>query len=243
MKKAAVLLIVLSLMAGCTYSKSSVENEDKPMQEQKTEKSQDNKNQKILIAYFSWADNTIVEDEESSIASALQHYESVGDEVAGEDAISSASIIQPGNVSRMASWIQEDIGGDLFSIQTMEPYPSNYDECLERASDEKAEDARPELKEKVENINAYDTVFIGYPNWWYTVPMPVLTFIEENNLADKNIILFCSHGTGGLARSVEDIQKALPDSAQLETNVIGIYRGDILKSKETISKWLQEIGF
>lgn len=96
---------------------------------------------KILIAYFTWADNTVVEDADAAIQSALSHYESVGDNAEYEevDAVSSASVIQPGNVARLAAWIQEETGGSMFSIQVTEPYSSDYDECLDRAADEKAE--------------------------------------------------------------------------------------------------------
>lgn len=241
MKKFLSLLVLLSLITITSCSKQ--ETQDTSPSTQAEEQQSVSTSDRILIAYFSWADNTIVEDEEGSIESALQHYESVGDRTSESDAVSSASILQPGNVSKMATWIQEEIGGDVFSIQVRAPYPSNYDECLDRAADEKAEDTRPALKEKVSNMEDYDTVFIGYPNWWYSVPMPILTFIEENDLSNKNIVLFCSHGTGGLARSVEDIQNALPDTVHLEENVIGIYRSDINHSKEDIIQWLNEIGY
>lgn len=101
------------------------------------------------------------------------------------DAVSSASVVQPGNVAQMAGWIQQEIGGDLYSIQVKEPYSSDYDECMDRASKERADQARPELIGQVENLDAYDTVMIGYPNWWSGVPMPVLSFIENNNLSGK----------------------------------------------------------
>ena len=106
-----------------------------------------------------------------------------------------------GNVQELAGWVQEETGGDLFSIQVTDPYPSDWDACLERANEERGEDARPELTSSVENLDAYDTVFLGYPNWWYGVPMALLTFLEENDLSGKQVYLFCSHGTGGLADS------------------------------------------
>lgn len=181
---------------------------------------------KILIAYFTWADNTVVENP-------------AGVDV---DATTSASVLPPGNVARMASWIQEEVGGDLFSIQVEEPYSSDYDECLDRAADEKAQKARPKLASAVENMDDYDVVFLGYPNWWYSVPMAVFSFIEENNLAGKKVVLFCSHGTGGLAGSVQDIKKELPDS-EVEDHVIGVYRNDIPSAQEDIKDWLREIGY
>ncbi len=177
----------------------------------------------ILVAYFSWADNAVIE----------------GD----VDAVTSPSVTAPGNVQQLAGWVQEKTGGDLFSIQVTEPYPSGWDECLERANQERAEDARPELTAAVENMNDYDTVFLGYPNWWYGAPMALLSFLEENDLSNKQIYLFCSHGTGGLAGSVEDIQAVLPDSAVLSDNVFDVYEEEAASSQNAILDWLAELGY
>ncbi len=103
----------------------------------------------ILIAYFTWADNTQVENPDA----------------VDVDATTSASVLPPGNAAKIAGWIQERTGGDLFSIIVEEPYSSDYDECLDRAADEKAEDARPVLVSHVEDMEQYDTVFLGFPNW------------------------------------------------------------------------------
>ena len=171
---------------------------------------------KILIAYFTWAENAA--------------------DTSRVDATTSASVQAPGNVARMAAWIQQETGGDLFSIRVEEPYSADYDECLDRAADEKAENARPVLVEKVLDMAGYDTVFLGYPNWWYSAPMAVFSFLEENDLSGKKVVLFCSHGTGGLASSVKDISAVLPDS-EIETNVLGVYRDDIPECQETINNW------
>lgn len=177
---------------------------------------------KILIAYFTWAENAADTSE--------------------VDATTSASVQLPGNVAQMAAWIQQEVGGELFSIRVKEPYPADYDACLDRAADEKAENVRPKLVEKVSDLSEYDVVFLGYPNWWYSAPMAVFSFLEENDLSGKSIVLFCSHGTGGLASSVKDISAVLPDS-QIEGNVLGVYRDDIPQSQETIQNWLEEIGY
>lgn len=183
---------------------------------------QESGQEKILIAYFTWAENAA--------------------DTSGVDATTSASVQPPGNVAQMAAWIQQETGGDLFSIRVEEPYPADYDECLDRAADEKAENARPVLSEEVADIADYDTVFLGYPNWWYSAPMAVFSFLKENDLSGKKVILFCSHGTGGLASSVKDISAVLPDS-KIETNVLGVYRDDIPKCQEIINDWLEEIGY
>ena len=151
----------------------------------------------VLVAYFSWADNAVIDGE--------------------VDAVASPSVTAPGNVQQLAQWISERTGGDLFSIQVTEPYSSDWDACLERANQERAEDARPELTASVEQLERYDTVFLGYPNWWYGVPMALLSFLEENDLSDKQVYLFCSHGTGGLASSVCLLYKS-PSPRDLSTS-------------------------
>ena len=177
----------------------------------------------VLVAYFSWADNAVIEGE--------------------VDAVASPSVTAPGNVQQLAQWVSERTGGDLFSIQVTEPYSSDWDACLERANQERAEDARPELTASVEQLERYGTVFLGYPNWWYGVPMALLSFLEENDLSDKQVYLFCSHGTGGLASSVEQIDEALPDSTALSENIFDVYEEDAASSQQDILAWLEELGY
>lgn len=200
-------------------------------------------NPNILIAYFTWADNTVVEDQDAAIQSALEHYESMGDaEKYGVDAISSASVVVPGNSARLAEWIQQEVGGDLFSIQVNDTYPSDYDECMKRASDEKADNARPTLKDNVENFEEYDVIFLGFPNWWYSLPMPVLSFVDEYDFSDKIVVPFCTHGTGGLAATVRDLEAALPDSA-IVTESLGVYRAEIMDARPKVQEWLKSLNF
>lgn len=180
------------------------------------------RNSNVLIAYFSWSDNAVLDDD--------------------VDAVSSPSVLPPGNVQQLAQWVQDETGGDLFKIQVTEPYPSDWDECLDRAHQERADDARPQLISNVENLGEYDTVFLGYPNWWYGVPMAVLTFLEQNDLSGKQVYLFCSHGTGGLSNSVNLIEGAAP-GANFSDNVFDCYEEDAPSSQEEIQNWVNELGF
>ena len=176
----------------------------------------------ILIAYFSWADNAILAED--------------------VDAVASPSVIAPENVQQLAGWVQEETGGDLFSIRVTEPYPSDWDACLERANQERGNQARPALAERVENLEQYDTVFLGYPNWWYGVPMALLTFLEENDLSGKQVYLFCSHGTGGLANSVDIISGALP-GASISDNIFDCYEEEAASSQAAIQSWVAGLGY
>lgn len=175
----------------------------------------------VLIAYFSWVENAVLE----------------GD----VDAVTSPSVLAPGNVQQLAGWVQEETGGDLFSIQVTDPYPSDWDACLERANQERGDDARLALVRRVENLDQYDVVFLGYPNWWYGVPMALLTFLEENDLSGKQVYLFCSHGTGGLARSVEILTAAAPEG-QFSDSVFDCYEEDAASSQEEIQSWVAALG-
>lgn len=186
----------------------------------------DGKETNILIAYFTWAENTVVENPEDIDL----------------DATTSASVLPPGNAAKMAGWIEEYTGGDLFSIKVTEPYSSDYDECLNRAADEKAENARPELVGNIENMDDYDTIFLGFPNWWYTVPMAIHSFLEEYDFSGKTVIPFVMHGTGGLSRTIHDITDALPETVTI-LEPIGIYRSDVAASQPTVEEWLRELGF
>ena len=210
---------------------ASVQEEEEPASTEQqpeepassTEQPSDTQESGVLVAYFSWADNAVIEGE--------------------VDAVASPSVTAPGNVQQLAQWVSERTGGDLFSIQVTEPYSSDWDACLERANQERAEDARPELTASVEQLERYDTVFLGYPNWWYGVPMALLSFLEENDLSDKQVYLFCSHGTGGLASSVEQIDEALPDSTALSENIFDVYEEDAASSQQDILAWLEELGY
>ena len=179
----------------------------------------------ILVAYFTWAENAAFPE---------------GDEEV--EAMASPSVVVPGNVGQLAGWVQEETGGDLFSIRVTDPYPSDWDACLACANEERGDNARPKLRENVENPDQYDTVFLGYPNWWYGVPMALLSFLEQNDLSGKDVYLFCSHGTGGLANSVEQITGAAPE-AVISDNIFDCYEEEASSSGEDIQAWVESLGF
>ena len=178
---------------------------------------------KTLIAYFTWAENTVVKNSKNIDI----------------DSIASASIISPGNTAQIAQYIQSINGGDILSIITTNSYPDNFKECLERVTKERNLNARPELKESLENMDEYDIIFLGYPNWGYTSPMAVFTFLERYDFTGKTIIPFSVHGTGGLAESINDIKKATPTANHLMP--LSLTRSDMKDYKKYVEKWLNEI--
>lgn len=207
-----------------TKDQSEEKESTKTTAERETTRGQTADGKNILIAYFTWADNTHVDNP---------------DEI-DVDASTSASVLQPGNSALLADWIQDEVGGDLFSIVVKEPYSSDYDECLDRASEELEEDARPELESHVENMDQYDTVFLGFPNWWYGAPMAVLSFLEEYDFSGKTVIPFITHGTGGMANTIEDIEDVLPNDIKM-LEPIGVYRPEVKESQGAIQDWVADM--
>lgn len=185
-----------------------------------------NTQNKILIAYFTWSDNTVVENPDSIDV----------------DAETSASVLSPGNAELIANWIAEETGGDLFSIKTQNKYSSDYDECLNQARKEMDNNERPALVGRVNNIDDYDVIFLGFPNWWYTCPMAVFTFVESYDLSGKTIIPFCTHGTGGLSRTIRDLKNILPENCEV-LEAIGVYRPEVKNSKSRVLDWLRKLGY
>lgn len=115
-----------------------------------------------------------------------------------------------GNTEVMARKIQGIAGGDLFHIENAAPYPSDHMELIEVAKQELQRNARPELSARVENMDQYDVVFLGYPNWWGTMPMAVHTFLESYDFTGKTIVPFCTHEGSGMGHSVADLRRLCP---------------------------------
>jgi flavodoxin len=145
-----------------------------------------------------------------------------------------------GNTEVAAKMIWKMTGSDLFRINPVKEYPSGYDDATEVASQELRQNARPGLSGHVEQMEDYGVIFLGYPNWWGTMPMAIFTFLEAYDLSGKTIIPFCTHEGSGLGRSERDIRKLCPKANVLRGLAI---RGENVQgSGKTISAWLQELG-
>jgi flavodoxin len=144
-----------------------------------------------------------------------------------------------GNTREIADQIHKSVGGDIFEIQAVKPYPDDYDEVVKQAKQELEPSYKPALKTKIENIKSYDLVFIGYPNWCKTVPAPVRTFLSEYDFLGKTIAPFCTHEGSGLGRSAADISKFCPKSTLLDG--VAIRGSDVKTAQNKLSEWLQKI--
>lgn len=179
-------------------------------------------NENILIAYFSVPENVDTD---------------------GIDANSGASIVVKnkdvlGNMQYMAMTIQEAIGGELFRIETKEKYPLEHETLVNQAKEEQNEEVRPELATHIENVEQYDIIFLGYPNWWGDMPQPLYTFLEEYDFSGKTIIPFNSHGGSGFSNTIEEIKKLQPN-ATVKDDGLSISRNDVAESEQEIADWVK----
>ena len=117
-----------------------------------------------------------------------------------------------GNTKGIAEEIQSQTGADLFEIELVNPYSNDYNTVLDEAQRDQNEQARPELANHVEDMEEYDIIILGYPNWWASIPMPIASFLEEYDFTGKTIITFCSHGGGRFGQSLTAISKLAPDA-------------------------------
>ncbi|WP_281679501.1 flavodoxin [Synergistes jonesii] len=146
-----------------------------------------------------------------------------------------------GNTRAAAKIVQESLGGDIFELKTVRPYPADYRETTEVARKEQKENARPALQTKqAPNLSRYDSVILAAPCWWGTFPMAFATFFEANDLAGKKVAVLMTHGGSGLGRSEEDLAKYCPKAKLLKG--LAIYGGDVNNAEEDIEEWLRDIG-
>lgn len=141
-----------------------------------------------------------------------------------------------GNTEAAAEMIQQMVGGDLFHIEASHAYSDDYRECVKQSKEEYSTKARPQLLNQLDSIEEYDTIYLGYPNWCGTCPMPVFTFLESYDFTGKKIKPFCTNEGSGLAGSIGDIEKSC------KGGIIGLglsLKGSMVKdSKELIKNWI-----
>ncbi len=167
-------------------------------------------------------------------------------DTSGVDAIAGASIVvrdgeAVGNVEYMANVIAETVGADLFRIETVQQYPLEHEALVDQAAQEQDADARPELATHIENLEQYDTIFLGYPNWWGDMPQALYTFLEEYDFSGKTIIPFCPHGGSGFSRTESTIAELQPDATVSEEG-LAISRNNVAGSAEQVADWANSLG-
>ena len=146
-----------------------------------------------------------------------------------------------GNTETVANFIHEAVGGDIIKLETEEPYTDNYNDLLDIAQNEQNENARPALSTRIDNIEDYDTIFLGYPIWWGDMPMALYTFLDEYDLSGKTIAPFTTSGGSGLSGTPSNIADEEPNATVTEGLSIG--DDNVEDSQSEVNEWLSEIGF
>jgi flavodoxin len=177
---------------------------------------------KILIAYFTQPENT-----------------------SGTDAVSGASVQisggqKIGNIEFVAKMIQEKTGGEFFEIKTQNQYPKTHNALLDYTQKELGDRQKPRLSTHISNMNEYDIIFIGYPIWWYTLPMVIYSFLDEYDLSGKTVIPFCVHGGSGFADTIRRITEQEPRAKMLEGFTVS--RNTVARSERDVTAWLRRLG-
>lgn len=222
-------LLVLSLAACGKNNQNTVEDTSAKTEapatkstESSAESTAKKGNGNILIAYFS-----VMETD-------------------GVDTVSGASRVAVngetlGNNEYIAQIIQRETGGDLFAIETVQEYPTTHDSLLEFAYNEKADNFRPKLATKIKNLDSYDVIFLGYPNWNADLPMPLYTFLKEYDFSGKTIIPFITHGGSGFSRTIQTISKLQP-KATVISDGLSISRNSVSGAENDVVDWVKELN-
>ena len=145
-------------------------------------------------------------------------------------------VVPVGNTEIAAKLLRQITGADLFKIAPLLPYSKDYNECIAQAQDDQRRDARPELKAYPDSLDPYDTIYLGYPNYWGTMPMPVFTFLEHFDFTGKTIRPFCTHEGSGMGRSERDIRRLCPGAKVAKG--LALHGGSVKMSGDAIQKWV-----
>ena len=135
---------------------------------------------------------------------------------------------QSGNTEAVANFIHEVVGGDIIKLETEQVYPSDYDELVDYAQEEQRQNARPTLSTTIDNIDEYDTIFLGFPNWWGDMPMAIYTFLDNYDLS-------------GLSGTPQNIQAEEPNATVTEG--LAVSGSSARNSQSVVNEWLAELGF
>ena len=146
--------------------------------------------------------------------------------------------IEKGNTEVIAEYIHEIAGADLFKVEPKVEYPSDYMKCIDVAKKEFAKNARPEIKEELEDISVYDTVYIGFPNWWGTLPMAMFTQLERLDFSGKTVKPFVTHEGSGFGTSKKDLTK-LCAGADIKKG-LSIPGANVYDAKNIVQAWIDE---
>ena len=164
----------------------------------------------------------------------IAYYSKAGENIANGSIVQ----LQEGNTEVAAKYISEFTEADMFKIEQAVPYADNYTDCTAQAKLDQSSNARPELKNTLESIADYDTIFLGFPNYWGTMPMAVFTFLEQFDFTGKTIKPFVTHEGSGFGTAIEDITK-ICQGAEIKEG-LAIHGADVKGYKFSIRRWVNK---
>lgn len=219
MKKIILLFMALAMvlsLAACSTNQSPGEStpEESSSQTNESTPTPSNTNGKNLAVYFSMPDNV----DDSTVV------------IDGETL---------GNTQYMAYVIQETVGDDIFRIEPETPYPTDNDKLVDLAKEEQNDNARPKIKDMIENFDTYENIFVGYPNWWGDMPMILYSFFDEYDFSGKTIIPFNTHGGSGFSGTISTIKELEPNAEVLDGKSIS--HNDIQDAEQEIVDWVNSL--
>jgi len=150
----------------------------------------------------------------------------------------SIQTISKGNTERAAEFVRKAVGGDLFEVEPVREYSASYMTCIREAQAEQRSNERPAVKKLPESLDGYDTIFIGYPNWWGTMPMFMFTVLEAFDWSGKRNVPFCTNEGSGLGSSERDIKASCPGATVLPG--LSIHGGSAASSEKQVAAWAKK---
>ena len=147
-----------------------------------------------------------------------------------------------GNTQYVAYVIEENTNANIFRIEPQTPYPTDHDTLVDLAKEEQDANARPALKGDIENMEQYDTIFVGYPTWWSDMPMILYAFFDQYDFSGKTIVPFNTHGGSGFSGTVSTISKLEPNAKVIE-NGFTVSRNNVQDAEQDIISWLDDLGY
>lgn len=213
-------------------AQSSSQQPEEPISSEEQTPSEDQEpadtteNGKSLVVYFSMPETTdpdnMTQEEDNSVVV-------IDGEVLG-------------NTQYVAYVIQENTGADIFRIEPETPYPTDHDTLVDLAAEEQDDNARPAIKDSIEDLEQYDTIFIGYPNWWGDMPMILYSFFDQYDFSGKTIVPFNTHGGSGFSNTISTIAELEP-SAEVNEDGFTVSRNNVQEAEQDIISWLNDLGY
>jgi flavodoxin len=225
MKKIFTIILGCLLVTSLGACNSTDEQDNTSNPQEVKEESNLSDSDKILVVYFSMPETTdpnnmSQEEENSAIV--------IDGEVLG-------------NTQYVAQVIHENTDSEFFRLEPSVPYPTDHDTLVDQAANEQDENYRPEIKDTIQDFDQYDTIFVGYPNWWGDMPMILYSFFDDYDFSNKTIVPFNTHGGSGFSNTIDTITELEPNATVI-TDGFTVSRNSVDDSEDDIFQWLKNLG-